>query len=280
MNKKRKYFPVGKSNNSRSGIPDLRILNKGILMSITVNNKSIAAYRDISRILLSNSEYNEQESPNYPNDDLTIEESIELETKKFKKDNSRFKLIDNISRCLVLIQFNDSNDKPSALVEKLMKSAYEHRTQENRGKSEIDSGCLLSSRYISRLVPLDIICSAKLDEIHKNMKALILSSFNNAFCSESEFGKETSCASWACYYNSRYSGSDIKRQEIYDLASELIWGPEDGPKYQEYKKLYPVDLGNPSKSILVEITRSFCGISIVCNYHKYCKFNLNRISSN
>ncbi|KAK9174031.1 hypothetical protein CmeUKMEL1_17015 [Cryptosporidium meleagridis] len=277
MNKKRKYFSAGNSNNSRSRIPDLRILNKGILMSITVNSKSTAAYRDISRILLNNSECNEQESPNYLNDDLNIEESIELETKKLKKDELRFKLIYNISRCLVLIQFNDSNDKPSDLVEKLMKSAYEQRTQ---GKNESDSNCLLSSRYVSRLIPLDIICSAKLDEIRKNMKVLILSSFNNAFCSESEFGKETNSVTWACYYNSRYSGSDVKRQEIYDLVSELIWGPEDNPKFQEYKKLYPVNLGNPSKSILVEITRSFCGISIVRNYHKYCKFNLNKISSN
>ncbi|KAH8581653.1 THUMP RNA binding domain containing protein [Cryptosporidium sp. chipmunk genotype I] len=277
MGKKRKYFAIGNSNNTKSGIPDLRILNKGILMSITVNNKSLTAYRDIFRILSNNSEYSEQEGPNCSFGDLTVEESIELEAKKLKKDESRFKLIDNISRCLVLIQFNNSSDKPSAMVENLMKNAYENKTL---GKSKNDSECLLSSRYVNRLVPLDIIFPAKLDEIRKNIKTLILSSFDHAFCSDSGFVKETSSVSWACYYNSRYSGSEIKRQEIYDLVSELIWGSEDNPKYQEYKKIYPVNLENPSKSILIEITRSFCGISIVNNYHKYCKFNLNKIFSN
>ncbi|OII71852.1 uncharacterized protein cubi_00660 [Cryptosporidium ubiquitum] len=275
MSKKRKYFAIANSKDSKSKIPDLRVLNKGILMSVTVNNKSLTAYREISRILLEDSECDKQETPNCSYTDLTVEESIELESKKLRKDGSRFKLIENISRCLVLIQFNSPNDIPSVMVENLMKKAYDHKTI---GKNKNDTECLLSSRYVSRLIPLDVICSVKLDEIRKNIKILILSNFNYAYCSGSNYEQEIIPLSWACYYNSRYNSSDIKKQEIYDLASELIWGPEDNPKYQEYKKLYPVNLENPNKSILIEITRSFCGISIVKSYHKYCKFNLNKIS--
>lgn len=277
MSKKRKYFAIENSNHSKSGIPDLRFLNKGILMSVTVNSKSLTAYREISRILLNDFECDKQEGPNYSHTDLTVEESIELESRKLREDESRFKLIENVSRCLVLIQFNYSNDIPSIMVEKLMKKAYEHKTL---GKNIKSAECLLSSRYVSRLVPLDIICSAKLNEIRKNMKNLILSSFKYAYCSNLNSEEEISPTSWACFYNSRYNSSNINRQEIYDLISELIWGCEGNPKYQEYKKIYPVNLESPSKSILIEITKSFCGISIVNNYHKYCKFNLNKIFDN
>lgn len=274
MGKKRKYFAAGNSGNSKSGITDLKNLKKGILMSITTNSKSFVAYREVTRIFMNSSNCDEQDYPDYSCTDLTVEECIEKETKKLKMDESRFKLIENISRCLVLIQFNDPSDVPSAMVEEIMSNAYKQKTAcENKDSVE----CSLSSRYVSRLIPLDIICSAKLDKIRKHMKTLILSSFNNAFCSESSNEKETNTVSWACFYSSRCNGSEIKRQEIYELVTELIWGSEDNPGYQGYKKLYPINLESPDKSILVEIIRSFCGISIVENYNKYYKFNLNKI---
>ncbi|KAJ1606541.1 THUMP RNA binding domain-containing protein [Cryptosporidium canis] len=274
MGKKRKFFASKGSCGSKPGIIDLSSLKKGILMSVTTNGKSFTAYREITGILRNKSGQEEQNVPYCSHEDLTVEESIERESKKLKIEESRFILIEDISRCLVLIQFNNPNDVPSVMVGELMESAYNHKIS-CINNSVIE--CPLTSRYVSRLIPLDIICHAKLDQIRKNMKALILSSFSNAFCSDSNLG-DVKKVSWACFYNSRCNGSEIKRQDIYDLATELIWGSEDNPKYQEYKNLYPVNLDNPRKSILVEITRSFCGISIVENYYKYYKFNLNKIS--
>ncbi|KAF7457992.1 THUMP RNA binding domain containing protein [Cryptosporidium felis] len=276
MNKKRRYYAIGNLNTSKSGVSDLGSIKKGILMSVTVNSKSLTAFQEVNQILSHYFPSIEQEdSDDIQASNLTVEEEVEKEAKKLKGEKQRFTLIDDISRCLVLIKFNVKNDTPSTMVENLMKIAYEIKTLKTRVS---ENEYFLSSRFISRLIPLDIICPVKLGEIQKSVKNLILVNFDNAFCSNISTGDEKKIVSWACFYNSRYNGSEIKRQEIYDLVTELIWGTEDDSKYQERKSQYPVNLSAPKKSILIEITRIFCGISIVNNYHRYCRFNLNMIS--
>ncbi|KAH7648634.1 hypothetical protein FG379_002104 [Cryptosporidium bovis] len=350
MSKKRKYC-VENTNEPKPGTLDLRSLKKGILMSVTVNSRSVTAYREMVEILTSDlfnqdnyfnsdvnngfkldckiSESTEECNINNNTDglsfksskELSIAEQIELESRIILKKSSRFELINNISRCLSLIKFNCKDDIPSLMVEKVLKKAYDSHVKTSNSESGSDANkslykekyvnleegdfnhngkakengddfshgdcILLSSRFVSRLIPLDVICSAKMEDIKKNAIDFVKLHFEHAYClGDSLQGLDNDIAvnssslsvvSWACFCSSRYSGTEIKKQEIYDLFTELIWGPEDNLNYLSRKRIYPVNLNEPDKAVIVEIIRHICGMSILNNYCKYFKYNLNKL---
>ncbi|KAK6590969.1 hypothetical protein RS030_111829 [Cryptosporidium xiaoi] len=351
MSKKRKYC-VENTNEPKPGTLDLRSLEKGILMSVTVNSRSVTAYREMVEILTSNlfnqdnyfnsdvnngfrsgckiSEFTEECNINNNTDglsfksnkELSVAEQIELESRIILKKSSRFELINNISRCLSLIKFNHKDDTPSLMVEKILKNVYDSHIKTSNSESGSDvnkslykeekdsnleegdcshngkakengddfshgDSILLSSRFVSRLIPLDAICSAKMEVIKKNAIDFVKFHFEHAYClGDSLQGPDNditvnssslSVVSWACFCSSRYSGTEIKKQEIYDLFTELIWGPEDNLNYLIRKRIYPVNLNKPDKAVIVEIIRHICGMSILNNYCKYFKYNLNKL---
>lgn len=273
-NKKRKYYSISSQKRDRLGLYDLTSLKKGVLMSVSANNKTLTAYREVIRILTQDLQENEFED-NYDvdGDNIDLEERIKMESKKLSEEKQRFKFIDNISRCLVLIQFNNPNDIPSILIEKLMSETYSNSVYKNVGSN------YLLSRFINRLIPLDIICPAKIGEIKNNLENLIKSHLKSSSLTDSDDKTVDNLTSWACFYSSRCSNSEIKRQEVYDLITEIIWGTSDSSQYLEMKTRYPVNLENPKKAIIVEIIRSFCGISIINDYRKYNKYNLHTLAN-
>ncbi|KAH8740936.1 hypothetical protein FG386_002482 [Cryptosporidium ryanae] len=343
MSKKRKYY-VKNDNKRKSGALDLRYLEKGVLMSVTVDSRCMTAYREMVEILTSDlfnendclssaantgcksehegleptgnidnfSNNNDIELKN--NKNLSIAEQIELESRAVSKEAGRFELIGNISTCLSIIKFNDKKDVPSLMIEKLMEKVHDAHVKTSNSNSGCDArismnkekknSCskkdnyecgfpyiahsnLLSSRFISRLLPLDAICSTKVADIKKMAVNFVKSHFKHAYCAENSLKDLNSdnktadlslpVVSWACFFSSRYSGSNIMKHEIYDLFTELIWGPENDTYYHNRRKLYPVNLEKPEKAVIVEIVRHICGISILRNYNKYLRYNLNKL---
>ncbi|KAL7065635.1 hypothetical protein ACR3K2_39190 [Cryptosporidium serpentis] len=275
--KRKKYYTNEFINQNKRKKWKLDSNSKGILMSVSADSRATTAFKDIVAIF---NDISPIEDISINNNKYNVNDNLQSEILQLRSNIERFSLIGNISRCLILIKFDRTEDLPSEIVAKVMNKAYNEYI--NNNKSSYSN--ILSSRFISRLIPLDYICMPSSNELKNILKLAIIKNFPYCFIS----GKGSNIdylnqnenqeykISWSCCYSSRHNKVSLKRQVVYDICSELIWGLESNI-YDKLKKIYPVNLENPTKTILVEVTGKFCGISIVNEYHKHFKYNLHQI---
>ncbi|CAL1679605.1 unnamed protein product [Lasius platythorax] len=122
------------------------------------------------------------------------------------------------------------------------------------------------TRYLLRLLPIELICKAYMDDIKTKANAL----FEKYFAQEPK--------TFSIVFNRRNNNS-IKRDEIIEDLAEIILKKNPGNK---------ADLKNPEIAVVVEVVRGICLFSIAPNYYKFKKYNLleicnstkNKITSN
>ncbi|KAF8694620.1 hypothetical protein HU200_038149 [Digitaria exilis] len=113
------------------------------------------------------------------------------------------------------------------------------------------------SRFILRVLPVEVSCYASEEEITKAMSPLV----------EKYFPKE--CPSghkFAVLYEAR-SNTGIDRMKIINAVAKSVPQP------------HKVDLKNPDKTIIVQIAKTICMIGIVEKYKELAKFNLRQLTS-
>ncbi|XP_067642620.1 THUMP domain-containing protein 1 homolog [Eurosta solidaginis] len=113
------------------------------------------------------------------------------------------------------------------------------------------------TRYLLRLVPVDIVCHANMADIVKAGNSLF----------DKYFLKETT--TFAIVFNKRYNNS-VKRDDVIQELAGLV---------QTININHRVDLKNPERTIVVEIIKGLCCISVLQGYLKYKKYNLVELAS-
>ncbi|AQK58344.1 uncharacterized protein LOC100282152 [Zea mays] len=113
------------------------------------------------------------------------------------------------------------------------------------------------SRFILRVLPVEVACYASEEEITKAISPLI----------EKYFPKECSSGhKFAVLYEAR-SNTGIDRMKIINAAAKSVPQP------------HKVDLKNPDKTIVVQIAKTICMIGVVERYKELSKFNLRQLTS-
>jgi len=116
-----------------------------------------------------------------------------------------------------------------------------------------------SSRFVTRMIPIQATCFASLEEISLTSKALI-----------DKYLKDETPSSFAVSIKRR-NCSTVTRDEIINTVAGAVLDMEG------HKKEWKVDLKSPKYTIMVEICKTLCGVTIIENCASYRKFNLLEI---
>jgi tRNA(Ser,Leu) C12 N-acetylase TAN1 len=109
-----------------------------------------------------------------------------------------------------------------------------------------------SSRFVQRMIPLQATCFASIDEIRATAQALMIKFF------------PPKAKTFAIAAKRRNNGN-LKRDQIIDTVAGLVLASNPDCK---------VNLDNPEVTIIVEVCKTLCGISIVPSCDEFKNFNL------
>ncbi|EDW78984.1 uncharacterized protein Dwil_GK10901 [Drosophila willistoni] len=123
--------------------------------------------------------------------------------------------------------------------------------------NDIASTGVSMSRFVLRLVPIETVCRANMPDIVNAAGALF----------DKHFLKEPT--SFGIIFNHRFN-QQIKRDQIITQLAELVNSKNVGNK---------VDLQHAKKSIIVEVLRGWCLLSVIDNYLECKKFNLAELAN-
>ncbi|KAM8709656.1 hypothetical protein ACLKA7_016462 [Drosophila subpalustris] len=113
------------------------------------------------------------------------------------------------------------------------------------------------SRFVLRLVPIEAVCRANMTDIINAAGTL----FDKYFLKEA--------TTYGIIFNHRYN-QQIKRDHIIKELAELVNSKNLGNK---------VDLQHAKKSIIVEVLRGWCLLSVIENYLDCKKYNLSELAN-
>ncbi|KAK2577163.1 hypothetical protein KPH14_003320 [Odynerus spinipes] len=192
---------------------------------------------------------NETESPENNEKDTSDEEDISTalnkEINQLKAESAkpiasrRFQMVHTGVKNVVFIKSTLPN--PLELVSHIIK--------------ELDTTKKQRSRFLLRLLPIEVVCKAYMNDI-KSKANIIL---------EKYFSQEPK--TYSIVFN-RHSNDSIRRAEIIDDIANIIKRKNPGNK---------ANLKNPELAIVIEIIRGICLISVAPDYYKYKKYNLLEI---
>ncbi|RDY03983.1 THUMP domain-containing protein 1, partial [Mucuna pruriens] len=176
----------------------------------------------------------------------SIDRLIEAELKELGDKNKRcFVKLDSGCNGVVFVQMRkkDGDQGPKEIVHRIVTSAASTRKH--------------MSRFILRILPIEVSCYASKEEISKAIKPLV----------EQYFPVETqNPQKFAVLYEAR-ANTGVDRMEIIDAVAKSVPGP------------HKVDLKNPDKTIVVEIAKTVCLIGVIEKYKEFCKYNLRQLTS-
>ncbi|EEF48940.1 ribosome quality control complex subunit 2 [Ricinus communis] len=176
----------------------------------------------------------------------SIDKLIEDELKELgDKSKRRFTNLDSGCNGVVFVQMRkrDGDPSPKDIAQHIMTSAASTRKH--------------MSRFILRVLPVEIACYASEEEISKAMAPIV----------EKYFPVDTqNPQKFAVLYEAR-ANTGIDRMKIINSVAKSVPGP------------HKVDLNNPDKTIVVEIVKTVCLIGLVENYKGLAKYNLRQLTS-
>ncbi|XP_010453317.1 PREDICTED: THUMP domain-containing protein 1 homolog [Camelina sativa] len=180
------------------------------------------------------------------NAEKSIDKLIEAELKELgDKSKRRFMKLDPGCNGLVFIQMKrrDGDPSPKDIAQHAMTSAAATKKH--------------MSRFILRLLPIEVSCYPSEEEISRAIKPLV----------EQYFPVETSNPrKFAVLYGAR-ANTGLDRMKIINTIAKSIPAP------------HKVDLSNPEMSIVVEIVKTVCLIGVVEKYKELGKYNLRQLTS-
>lgn len=219
-----------------------------MILQITYNFKESDSVREIYKLL------NDYYKPVVIDDDKKAEENkhddedildqlsgaIEKTKEETKEKTYKFKSLDSGSKGLGFIRA-DIDDFHELIVTII---------------ADLATTKVKRTRFTNRIIPIEKVCSAKIDDI--------MNAAGEIF--DKHFLKEP--CTYAINFNHRCN-NDFQRDEVIKQLAELI-------NLKNIKN--KVDLRNPQKTVIVEIVKGLCLLSVVPDYVKYKKYNLNEIA--
>lgn len=177
----------------------------------------------------------------------TIDKLIEAELEELgDREKVKFAGLESGCNGVIFIRMRKESGcpSPSELVEYIMDKAA------STGKH--------MSRFILRVLPVELTCYASVEEITRAAKSLIEQHFPS--------GEEHPPFKFAVLYEAR-ANSGIDRIKIIDTVAKLV--PQG----------HKVDLSNPDKTIVVQIVKTICMIGVVHKFKQLLKYNLRQLTS-
>lgn len=176
-------------------------------------------------------------------DELDIEDQLKKDIETAKKENEvkthLFNYIDTGVQNLLFIR--TSLDDPLPLGVAIIRDLYETKAKK--------------TKVTLRFVPVQSVCRAKVEDIVNAAGSLF----------DKYFLKEPS--TFAINFNRRYN-SDVSRDEVIKQLADLV---------QMKNPLNKVNLKEPQQSIIVEIIKGHCMLSVVPDYLKMKKYNVHEL---
>ncbi|GAB1863702.1 Thump domain-containing protein 1-like protein [Camponotus japonicus] len=178
-------------------------------------------------------------------EDEDISTALEKEINELRTEHEmplssrKFQVVDTGAKNVIFIASTLPN--PLELVTKIL--------------TKLDATKEQCTRYLLRLLPIEVICKAYIDDIKTKASAL----FEKYFAQEPK--------TFSIVLNRRNNNS-IKRDEVIQDLAEIILRKNPGNK---------ADLKNPEIAVVVEIICGICLFSIAPNYYKFKKYNLHEI---
>ncbi|CAA7039854.1 unnamed protein product [Microthlaspi erraticum] len=180
------------------------------------------------------------------NAEKSIDKLIDAELKELgDKSKRRFMKLDPGCNGIVFIQMKrkDGDPSPKEIAQHAMTSAAATKKH--------------MSRFILRLLPIEVSCYPSEEEISRAIKPLV----------EQYFPIETdNPRKFAVLYGSR-ANTGVDRMKVISTVAQSIPAP------------HKVDLSNPDMSIVVEIVKTVCLIGVVEKYKELGKYNLRQLTS-
>uniref|UniRef100_A0A0C9RX95 TSA: Wollemia nobilis Ref_Wollemi_Transcript_6839_1283 transcribed RNA sequence n=1 Tax=Wollemia nobilis TaxID=56998 RepID=A0A0C9RX95_9CONI len=176
----------------------------------------------------------------------TIDKILEAEIEELgDREKAQFTALDSGCNGVVFIRMRkeSGSPSPSELVEYLMNKAASKKKH--------------LSRFILRLLPVELTCYASAEEIAKAAKPLIEQHFPT--------GEDHSPIKFAVLYEAR-ANTGLDRSKIIDTVAKLVPQP------------HKVDLSNPDKTIIVQIAKTICMIGIVHKFKQLSKYNIRQLT--
>ena len=116
-----------------------------------------------------------------------------------------------------------------------------------------------SSRFVTRMIPIQATCFASIEEIGLTAKALV-----------HKYLKDKKPSTFAVTFKRRNCSTVTRDEVINAIAGDVL-------DMEGAKDAWKVDLKSPKYAIMVEICKTVCGMTIVENCAAYRKFNLVEI---
>ena len=174
----------------------------------------------------------------------SIENKIEKELQELRSKNKKTKRFLNISmgdlECLVFIK-TSSQLIPSQFVTKILTDSMENGIKK--------------TRYCQRLIPIDATCYANINDLKKTFEAFV----------EQYFPSSGDSKTYCLCIESRFNSSLHKEAIIKELTFMV-------------PSIYKVSFDNSQLTIVIQIFKNICGISVLEDYHKFKKFNIQQCS--
>ncbi|KAD7477127.1 hypothetical protein E3N88_00263 [Mikania micrantha] len=177
----------------------------------------------------------------------SVDQLIDAELDELKdKTKRRFNYLDTGCNGVVFVQINKRGEKdptPKEIAESIITSAATTRRH--------------MSRFILRVLPIELTCYASEEEISRAIKPLIAQYF--PIDPQTPYKFAVLCEARA--------NSGLDRMKIINAVAKSIPEP------------HKVDLTNPDRTIVVQIAKTVCCIGVVEKYKELAKYNLRQLTS-
>lgn len=178
-------------------------------------------------------------------EEKSVDQLIEAELEELgDKSKRRFLNLDSGCNGVVIVQMRkiDGDPSPNNIVQHMMTSIASTKKH--------------MSRFILRMLPVQVSCYSSEEEISRAMKSIV----EQYFPAETENPKK-----FAVLYEAR-ANTGIDRMKIINSVAKSVPAP------------HKVDLSNPDLTISVEIIKTVCLIGVVEKYKELAKFNLRQLT--
>ncbi|XP_026214900.1 THUMP domain-containing protein 1 [Anabas testudineus] len=247
----KKRYVAGHQGKRWKGSRELEVGMQGILITCNMNERKCTAeafnllneYADklygLEKLQDNNGSSSEEEAEEEDIDVALKKEVAQLQASGAKQER-RFQALDSGANNVIFIKTN--NLEPDKLVHHILSDLYTTKKKK--------------SRVILRMLPVTGTCRAFQDDMVKYLTTFLEPWF-----------KTPNCATYQIAFKARNS-SHNKRDEIIKSIAGLVG--KLNPKNK-------VDLTNPELTIIVEVIKAVCCISVIKDYTLYRKYNVQEV---
>ncbi|CAO3702336.1 unnamed protein product [Rhizopus stolonifer] len=219
---------------------------KGILVACT-RSKESRAVKEAMDILTEYADMlytKEAEEPADENEDIEASIAREVAEMKGSKDKKRFANITTGTDCLTFIRASDPVE-PTELIHHML--------------TDLNEKQLKKTRYISRYLPIEKTCHSNIPDIENTAKDLFPKYFEEK---DSEGNLMVKKFAIVCRVR---NCNKLKSKDVINAIAAVV--PEG----------HKVDLENPEYTILVEVCQTVCMMSVVTDFNKLKKYNIESL---